>query len=101
MEEFKIRIEPMESGNYFDGLFTSNGLGFSARDHDVDNWRRGNCADWFKGGWWLDNCGGDLNRLWCQGPGCMQWKDKNIKSSVMRIKPAYSIRQADRNEAEG
>lgn len=33
-----------------------NGMKFSTRDFDNDNWKGGECANWFRGGWWYDRC---------------------------------------------
>nr|XP_039265843.1 ryncolin-2-like [Styela clava] len=38
--------------------FTSihDGMKFTAKDKDNDNWSGGNCAKWLRGGWWFNSC---------------------------------------------
>ena len=43
------------SGSAGDGLFFSNGYGFSTSDADHDAWVD-SCALYFEGGWWFNRC---------------------------------------------
>ena len=77
----------MTKGNYLDVLTALNDVGFTARDRDNDKWYSSNCADYYRGGWWLTNCGFDLHRGWCNGPGCMAWGSKTVKKSQLKLRP--------------
>lgn len=89
-DEYALNIGNMTKGNYFDVLTALNGVGFTARDHDNDQWYSANCADYYRGGFWLTNCGFDLHRDWCDGAGCMSWGSKTMKKSQLKIRPMES-----------
>ena len=49
------------SGDFF---INNDGMAFSTRDKDNDQWRDGSCAVEKKAGWWYTGCGGrTLNNI--------------------------------------
>merc|ERR1712183_998270 len=52
-------------GNAGDSFSTHSGKRFSTWDMDRDEWRSGNCARDYKGGWWYGSCHhSNLNGVW-------------------------------------
>ncbi|XP_059169813.1 techylectin-5B-like [Physella acuta] len=52
-------------GNVTDGLRDHNGMNFSTKDKDNDQWQEGNCVSSHTGGWWFNNClTANLNGVW-------------------------------------
>ena len=87
IDEYALHVGNMSKGNYLNVLTDLDGTSFTARDHDNDDWYSSNCADYYRGGWWLTNCGFDLHRSWCEGAGCMSWGSKVVKKSQLLIRP--------------
>jgi len=85
-DEFTLHIGNMTSGNTNDHMSKLNGLGFSTKDEDNDEWFAGNCADYYRGAFWLNNCGFDLNRRFCEERGCISFGSETIQKSVMKIR---------------
>ncbi|XP_046556732.1 angiopoietin-related protein 1-like [Haliotis rubra] len=97
-EDYRLDFTNRTSGNTRDGLRHNKGRGFSARDHDRDAWRSYSCANHYRSGFWLDRCGSDLNRDPTKGVfGGTKWGGRYVKSSLMRMKPARSMRPKDFN----
>ena len=42
------------SGNVTDGFSSDSGSKFTTSDSDNDKWQSGNCAQYYKGGWWYN-----------------------------------------------
>jgi len=84
----------MTAGNYFDGFEGSREQMFSTRERDNDQWRGGNCAGHFGGGWWASMCTTNLNQMWCRS-GCLRWADKRVVNSIIRIKPTAAVTGED------
>nr|XP_039261386.1 fibrinogen-like protein 1 [Styela clava] len=55
-ENFKLRITPTPEQASVDFAAMHNGMEFTARDSDNDQWRDGNCAKSYGGGWWFNRC---------------------------------------------
>lgn len=87
LNKYPISIGNMTSGNYKDVMSPLDGLKFSTRDSDNDLWYQNSCAEHYKSGWWLTDCGFDPNRAWCNGNGCMTWGDINAKKIVLKVRP--------------
>ena len=50
--------------------FNVNGMKFSTKDQDNDNWSGGHCAGNLRGGWWFNDCHRTfLNGLYLSGSG--------------------------------
>ena len=45
------------SGTAPDEMHNMDGMAFTTKDNDGDNWIGGNCADMHGGGWWWYDCG--------------------------------------------
>lgn len=86
MTAYTLAVGNMTEGNYLDVLSDLNGTKFTTIDKDNDEWFSDNCATYYKGGWWLKNCGFDPSRQWCDGGGCMSWGDVNIKKIIIKIR---------------
>ena len=84
----------MTAGNYKDLMSELDGLAFTTSDRDNDEWWENNCANHYRGAFWLQNCGWDLNREYCDGRGCMTWGESPAKKSLMKIRPATSLNRA-------
>lgn len=87
LKEYRILIGNMTKGNTEDVLSILNGTGFTTWDHDNDEWYSANCAEYYRGGFWLPNCGSDPNRRWCETRGCMTWGDKVVKKTMFKMRP--------------
>lgn len=97
LDEYRISLGNMTAGNYLDGFQNSRGKQFSTRDRDNDDWRGGNCAEHYGGGWWSSTCSTNLNQMWCKS-GCMRWAAKHVVTSLIRIKPSGDVEQEDLSE---
>nr|XP_039265841.1 fibrinogen-like protein A isoform X2 [Styela clava] len=71
-----------------------NGMKFSTKDNDNDNWSGGNCAKWFGGGWWFNSCTEqNLNGVYypnSPGPDRITWggdTSPDIEMIEMKIRP--------------
>ena len=94
--DYKLLFNNKTSGNTGDGLRYNKNRGFTARNRDRDSWHSGNCARHYRSGFWLDRCGSDLNRDPSMGSyGGTRWDGRIVKSSLMKIKPAYAITEDD------
>ena len=50
-------------------IWQHNGIKFSTRDNDNDNWPSGNCAQRYHGAWWMDSCfASHLNGIYYHSP---------------------------------
>lgn len=87
-KEYVLHIGNMTSGNYKDLMIELDGLAFTTKDNDNDEWWENNCAYYYRGAFWLKNCGFDLNREYCDGRGCMTWGERVAKKSLMKIRPS-------------
>jgi len=87
-DDYVLHIDNMTSGNFKDLMAELNGLAFTTSDRDNDLWHNENCASYYRGAFWLQNCGWDLNREYCDGRGCMAWGDRPAKKSIMKIRPS-------------
>lgn len=86
---YQLHIGNMTEGDYQDEFSPLDGLRFTTRDRDNDQWRNNNCADYYNGAWWLQNCGWDPNRRWCSGRGCMTFGEINAKKISMKIRSSH------------
>ena len=84
---YQLSIGNMTAGNSEDVMSTLDGLPFTTKLRDYDQWSGGNCAVHYKGGWWLKSCGFDPNREFCDFEGCMSWGDTKIKKIQLKIRP--------------
>ncbi|CAC5413292.1 Fibrinogen-like protein A,Ryncolin-4,Angiopoietin-related protein 7,Ficolin-1-B,Ficolin-2,Ryncolin-1,Tenascin-R,Fibrinogen-like protein 1,Tenascin-X,Fibrinogen C domain-containing protein 1-A,Tenascin-N,Ryncolin-3,Tenascin,Fibroleukin,Fibrinogen C domain-containing protein 1,Ryncolin-2,Angiopoietin-related protein 6,Techylectin-5B,Angiopoietin-2,Angiopoietin-related protein 2,Microfibril-associated glycoprotein 4,Ficolin-1-A,Ficolin-1,Fibrinogen C domain-containing protein 1-B [Mytilus coruscus] len=85
-------------GNTF-GLYLNNGMSFTTKDRDNDNWSSGNCANYRNGAWWYAQCGYvNLNGRYLQGGqidsngiNWYHWKTSwySMKSSVMMFRKVH------------
>ncbi|XP_043195769.1 fibrinogen-like protein 1 [Amphibalanus amphitrite] len=67
-DQYRLTVGPY-SGTAGDGLSRANGVGFTTRDVDNDQYTAGNCAELYKGGWWYDAChNANPNGLYLRGP---------------------------------
>ena len=67
-DQFRLTVGAY-SGTAGDGLSRANGVGFTTRDVDNDQYASGNCAELYKGGWWYDAChNANPNGLYLRGP---------------------------------
>lgn len=96
-DDYRLNLGNMSAGNYFDGFQNSRDQQFSTRERDNDNWRGGNCAAYYGGGWWSNQCITNLNQAWCTS-GCLRWADKRVISSIIRIKPTAAVVAEDLTE---
>nr|UCK81474.1 fibrinogen domain-containing type 2 protein 1 [Arenicola marina] len=90
MDEYRLSVGNMTEGNSVDVLGALDGTQFTAHDRDNDEWHSQNCAQYYRGGWWLQNCGSDPNREWCEGQGCATWGERPVKKMLMKIRPMGS-----------
>ncbi|XP_046861614.1 fibrinogen C domain-containing protein 1-A-like [Xenia sp. Carnegie-2017] len=83
-------------GNAGDSLSVHKSMAFTTKDSDNDKERGGNCATYFKGGWWFKRChhsnlnghyySGNQNNA--KGVVWYHWKGrKSLKFTEMKIKP--------------
>jgi len=86
LKEYKLLIGNMTKGNTEDVMSSVNGTGFTTWDRDNDEWYSANCAEYYRGGFWLPNCGSDPNRRWCETRGCMTWGDKVVKKTMFKMR---------------
>ncbi|XP_060666284.1 ficolin-2-like [Drosophila nasuta] len=53
---YSLSLGKLNGTVFEDGLRYYENTKFTTFDHDNDKNDRGNCADWFKSGWWYNNC---------------------------------------------
>ena len=75
---------------------THDGMQFSTKDVDNDRWLLGECANWYKGGWWFNSCTDfNLNGVYYHnvlrdsGPDRITWDYSfdAVEMLEMRIRP--------------
>ena len=63
------------AGDSFTAIVNLNGMQFTTRDHDNDQWSSGHCSQhWEANGWWFNNCFRcNLNGPYLWGPVQRGW----------------------------
>lgn len=95
---YKLLIGNYTGGNAGDALKYHKHAPFTTQDHDNDGAVQGNCAAYFKSGWWFTNCyHGNLNGIYrtdgeetgTRGLVWSEWRGLNIslKATEMKIRP--------------
>ena len=65
--KYKLLVQGY-TGNAGDSLKIHNGQKFTTKDQDNDEYKSGNCALHYKGGWWYKRChASNLNGLYLSG----------------------------------
>ena len=90
------------SGNAGDGLGHHNGMMFTTKDSDNDQYSSGNCANSRSGAWWYNDCNekSNLNGLWRgdkSDDDANTWNTwhyrRSLKKNEMKMRPASFSRQ--------
>lgn len=76
-----------------------NEMKFSTKDVDNDEWKTGECAKWYKAGWWFNKCTDyNVNGVYypdasqSKGPDRISWKShKTVDMVEMRIRPTEPL----------
>ena len=97
-EKFSSRLQAyilFITGDAGDSLARHNGMMFSTKDKDNDNYDK-DCAWMFKGAWWYKNCHdsnlnglylGGIHTSYADGVNWRHWKDHkySLKKTEMKI----------------
>jgi len=63
----------------------ANGMPFSTRDRDNDNWTGGNCPIYYRNGWWFNSCtSSNVNGDWNGGDSKVFWNlfDPTVRTEL-------------------
>ena len=85
-------LDPLTSTGYWNSV----GMGFTAKDHDIDN-HNSNCAVTFKGAWWYNGClhinpnGQYLGGVHSSVGDGIDWKEAkgfkySMKTSILKVR---------------
>ncbi|XP_077981635.1 fibrinogen-like protein A [Glandiceps talaboti] len=93
-DNYRMSLGPF-SGNAGGSLVHHNGMAFTTRDRDNDQYDNGNCAQYRTGAWWYIGCGyANLNGQYLPGQTnyrvvfFLSWKDnESLKHVEMKIRP--------------
>ncbi|XP_049313316.1 fibrinogen C domain-containing protein 1-like [Bactrocera dorsalis] len=92
LEGYPLKILGTYEGTAGDSLKGHVGAKFTTRDQDNDIAELGNCAVYYEGGWWFEDCGdSQLNGLYGQKSYRGNWDSialfESLKSAQMMIRP--------------
>lgn len=109
-ETGKYRLHARQySGDAGNALENHDGMMFTTKDQDNDDWERGNCAQMRKGAWWYHSCyDSNLNGQALEGWHTFEfaginWKwfrglNYSLKATSMKIRPKMLFEMKRNNE---